>query len=80
MIVYIKPDCPYSRGLVRWLARKRRPVTEINVLNDKFQYEKMLKLSGGVSGTPVWVEEDGTINVGFRGHYCPIDKEDLPWT
>ena len=75
--VYTKPECPYSRALLRKLKHDKKDFHVINVLANQAAYEEMLKLNGGISATPTWIES-GNVFVGFHGA-CPIEDEDLPW-
>jgi glutaredoxin len=66
--LYSKPDCPYSRALRRKLRKENRQFQDRDITADSKILEDMLVINGGVPHTPTWIDETGTIIVGFHGH------------
>lgn len=71
VIIYSTDDCPYCLTLKEFLEERNIKFDEIDITNNKFEKEEMIKKSGQ-KGVPV-VDIDGQIVVGFdREKICKL--------
>ena len=66
-MLYTRPDCAYCDAARRSLEATGEPYEEIDVTSSAAATERLLELTGGEMVTPVLVETDGEVRVGYGG-------------
>ncbi len=69
-IMYSHPTCGYCDLMREELVEKSIQFEEIDVSKQPEMWEEVEKLSGGDRITPVLVNSDGKVEIGFRGIGC----------
>lgn len=64
--IYIKPGCPYCRGLKRKLEHDHTPYVAHDVESDPEALRAMLELNGGRRNVPTIVN-GAEVTLGFHG-------------
>ena len=69
IIVYGKPECPYTRALIRKFKKEKAEFNYRDAESNTEFRRQMLAINGNVPHTPtVHNTETGVVMVGFRGH------------
>ena len=66
-LIFTHPDCEYSGLLRDDLIASGREFDEIDLSEQPEQWAALEQLSGGDRTTPLLVEIDGTVQVGYGG-------------
>ena len=69
-IMYSHPTCGYCDLMREELIEKNLEFEEIDVSKTTEKWKEVEKLSGGDRITPVLVNPDGSVEIGFRGIGC----------
>ncbi len=69
-IMYSHPTCGYCDLMREELIEKKLEFEEIDVSKTPEKWKEVEKLSGGDRITPVLVNPDGSVEIGFRGIGC----------
>lgn len=70
--LYVTVGCPYSAEAREDLEWRGVEFVEYDVGRDPEARQRMIHLSGGIRTVPVIVEEGKPVQVGWRGHGCPV--------
>ena len=68
--MYSHPTCGYCDLKREELIEKKLEFEEIDVSKTPEKWKEVEKLSGGDRITPVLVNPDGSVEIGFRGIGC----------
>lgn len=66
-LIFTHPDCEYSGLLKDDLVASGREFDEIDLSEQPDQWAALERLSGGDRTTPLLVEIDGSVQVGYGG-------------
>ena len=69
-IMYSHPTCGYCDLMREELIEKNLEFEEIDVSKTPEKWKEVEKLSAGDRITPVLVNPDGSVEIGFRGIGC----------
>jgi len=65
--IYTKPECPYSEAAKRDLDERGERYVERDIERAPPEVKEVAGLSDGTFITPIVVQEDGVLRVGFGG-------------
>ena len=68
--MYTHPECGYCSLLKEDLAAKGSEYVEIDLSKNPERWSEVEALSGGDRITPVTVQPDGTVEIGYKGIGC----------
>ena len=66
-LVFTHPDCEYSEILRDELINNGTEFNEVDLSQNPERWKEVIKLSGGDRITPLMLDVDGTVEVGYHG-------------